>query len=58
MTAQDSLKFRTELVCDFCLKDQTQVWKLIRGRANACICPECVEIASEILKEEREAEKK
>jgi predicted nucleotide-binding protein len=42
------------LRCSFCLKGQSEVWKLIRGPA-VCICDQCVTVCRGILDEERPA---
>lgn len=40
--------------CSFCNKPQSQVRKLIAGPNGAYICDECIEVCSEIIKEEFE----
>ncbi len=45
-----------KLRCSFCNKTQDQVKKLIAGPNGTYICDECVEVCSEILDEEFEAE--
>ncbi|MBQ6452852.1 MAG: ATP-dependent Clp protease ATP-binding subunit ClpX [Coriobacteriales bacterium] len=42
---------REEKRCSFCDKTQDQVRKLIASRSGACICDECIDLCSDILKE-------
>jgi len=42
--------------CSFCGKAQNQVMKLIAGPNNIYICDECIEVCSDIIKEEFEEE--
>ncbi len=44
----------TKFRCSFCGKTEEQVNKLIAGPAGTYICDECVDICSEIIKEEME----
>lgn len=46
------------IACNFCNKTQSQVSKLIAGPGGVYICNECVDICSEILKEEYEKNNK
>ena len=42
--------------CSFCNKTEDQVRKLIAGPNGVYICDECVEICSEIIEEELDAD--
>lgn len=43
------------LACDFCGKNELEVFRLIQGRNKVYICDECIQLSSEIiLKEARE----
>lgn len=44
-----------KLACDFCGKTQDEVASLIAGPKSVCICDECVVVAADIVKQQREA---
>jgi ATP-dependent Clp protease ATP-binding subunit ClpX len=43
----------TEYHCSFCNKEQKQVERLIAGPGGVFICDECVELCTEIIRDER-----
>ena len=45
----------TEYRCSFCGKEQKQVERLIAAPKGVYICDNCVELCTEIIREEREA---
>jgi len=45
----------TEHRCSFCGKEQKQVERLIAAPKGVYICDNCVELCTEIIREEREA---
>lgn len=48
----------SDIICSFCHKSQSQVYKLVAGPDGVYICNECIEICYEIFQEEREKDQK
>ena len=44
---------KSDVICSFCGKRNDQVKRMLAGR-NGYICDECIELCSEVLKEEAE----
>ena len=44
---------KSDVICSFCGKRNDQVKRMLAGR-NGYICDECIELCSEVLKEEYE----
>ena len=52
MTKQSNSR-RTKAICSFCGRSGTQADTLIEGPDNVFICPECVELCHNIIKQNR-----
>lgn len=44
------------VVCSFCCKNSTQVEHMLLGHKNAAICDQCVDVATNFIKEKSAAE--